>query len=80
MEASRTATNSPDLIEPAAQSSGGPDLYRGQEVLVTVGAVELGRGVVDDFTPDGSIVWTVFDGAVPRKMFIPEDRAEFRAV
>lgn len=67
------STNKPASLPEAAA------LCHGQEVLVSTGSKELGRGVVDDFTTDGSIVWIRFGGAV-RKMFIPEDGAEFRVV
>lgn len=36
---------------------------------------DLGTGVVDDLTEDGSIVWIVFGGAEPRRMFLEEDAA-----
>ena len=52
-------------------------LRRGQDVRVQTGDEDLGAGRVDDLTEDGSIVWVVFDGAMPRRMFIPEDQARF---
>ncbi|GAA4035190.1 hypothetical protein GCM10023063_19480 [Arthrobacter methylotrophus] len=57
--------------------TGGSALRRGQQVWVRVGAEDLGTGKVDDMTDDGSMVWVVFGGATPRRMFIPEDQAEF---
>lgn len=55
----------------------GSALQRGQEVRVRVGSEDLGAGKVDDLTEDGSIVWVVFGGATPRRMFIPEDEARY---
>jgi hypothetical protein len=53
----------------------GTALRRGQEVFVRAGSEDLGTGVVDDLTEDGSIVWVIFGGVTPRRMFIPEDQA-----
>ncbi|GGI02521.1 hypothetical protein ACFFGR_14465 [Arthrobacter liuii] len=50
---------------------------RGQEVRVHAGGHDLGSGTVDDLTDDGSIVWVVFGGAEPRRMFLKEDAARF---
>ncbi|WP_324642379.1 hypothetical protein [Pseudarthrobacter sp. LT1] len=36
---------------------------------------DLGHGTVDDLTDDGSIVWIVFGGAEPRRMFLEEGSA-----
>lgn len=55
----------------------GSALLRGQEVRVHAGGQDLGTGTVDDKTEDGSIVWVVFGGAVPRRMFIEEDAARY---
>lgn len=47
-----------------------------QQVVVFLGRTEVGRGVVDEMSPDGSVVWVVFDGAPTRRMFLqgdPED-------
>lgn len=55
----------------------GTALRRGQDVMVRAGDEDLGTGVVDDFTEDGSVVWVIFGGATPRRMFIPEDQARF---
>lgn len=55
----------------------GSALLRGQEVRVRAGAEDLGPGRVDDLTEDGTIVWVVFGGASPRRMFIPEDQARY---
>lgn len=63
--------------EMTAVTIDGAPLRRGQEVMVHAGAEDLGAGVVDDFTEDGSIVWVIFGGAAPRRMFIPEDQARF---
>ncbi|MDJ0459908.1 hypothetical protein PUN71_022120 [Arthrobacter sp. NQ7] len=52
-------------------------LWRGQRVRVHAGVHDLGAGVVDDLTEDGSIVWIVFGGAEPRRMFIEEDAARY---
>lgn len=52
-------------------------LWRGQEVRVHAHGHDLGTGVVDDFTEDGSIVWVVFGGAEPRRMFLEEDAARY---
>lgn len=55
----------------------GSALWRGQEVRVRMRGNDLGTGVVDDLTEDGSIVWIMFGGAEPRRMFIEEDAARF---
>lgn len=55
----------------------GSGLMRGQDVRVRVGAEDLGKGKVDDLSDDGSIVWVRFSGASTRRMFIPEDQAQF---
>lgn len=55
----------------------GSALLRGQEVRVSAGSEALGAGKVDDLTEDGSIVWVLFGGASPRRMFIPEDEARY---
>ncbi|QOD06182.1 hypothetical protein IDT60_22825 (plasmid) [Pseudarthrobacter sp. BIM B-2242] len=52
-------------------------LLRGQEVRVHTRGHDLGTGVVDDLTEDGSIVWVVFGGAEPRRMFLEEDAARY---
>jgi hypothetical protein len=66
--------------EMTAATVDGSALMRGQEVRVQVGDEALGTGVVDDITEDGSIVWVIFGGAVPRRMFIPEDQARFQVL
>jgi hypothetical protein len=63
--------------EMTALTVDGTVLRRGQDVMVRAGAEDLGAGVVDDFTEDGSVVWVIFGGATPRRMFIPEDQAQF---
>lgn len=55
----------------------GSALLRGQEVLVRVGSEDLGAGIVDDLNEDGTMVWVIFGGATPRRMFIPEDEAQY---
>ncbi|MDP9889514.1 hypothetical protein [Pseudarthrobacter enclensis] len=55
----------------------GSALWRGQGVRVQAGGHDLGTGVVDDLTEDGSIVWIVFGGAEPRRMFLEEDAARY---
>lgn len=55
----------------------GRGLLRGQDVHVRANGHDLGTGRVDDLTEDGTIVWVVFGGATTRRMFIPEDQAEF---
>lgn len=55
----------------------GTALWRGQEVRVHAGGRDLGHGIVDDLTDDGSIVWIVFGGAEPRCMFLEEDAARY---
>lgn len=55
-------------------------LVRGQKVHVRAGDEDLGAGTIDDFTDDGGAVWVIFGGATPRRMFIPEDEAEFIVV
>lgn len=63
-----------EMTEPTADGS---TLRRGQDVRVQAGDEDLGAGKVDDLTEDGSIVWVIFGGATPRRMFIPEDQARF---
>lgn len=55
----------------------GSSLLPGQEVRVRVGSEDLGPGMVDDLNEDGTMVWIIFGGAVPRRMFIPEDEAQY---
>ena len=55
----------------------GTALWRGQEVRVHAGGHDLGIGFVDDLTDDGSIVWIVFCGAEPRRMFLKEDAVRY---
>ncbi|ACL42061.1 hypothetical protein Achl_4110 (plasmid) [Pseudarthrobacter chlorophenolicus A6] len=55
----------------------GSALLRGQEVRVRVGSENLGTGIVDDLSEDGTMVWIIFGGATPRRMFIPEDKAQY---
>ncbi|MDT0168889.1 hypothetical protein [Pseudarthrobacter sp. BRE9] len=38
---------------------------------------DLGHGTVDDLTDDGSIVWIVFGGAEPRRMFLEEGPGKY---
>ncbi|WP_160292491.1 hypothetical protein [Arthrobacter sp. SPG23] len=42
-----------------------------------VGSVNLGTRIVDDLNEGGTMVWVVFGGAVPGRMFIPEDEAQY---
>ncbi|TQJ36738.1 hypothetical protein [Arthrobacter sp. SLBN-122] len=55
----------------------GTALWQGQEVRVYAAGCDLGTGLVDDLTVDGSIVWIVFGGAEPRRMFLEEDAARY---
>lgn len=55
------------------------DLTPGQTVHVRVGHEVLGDGRVDAVAGDGT-VWVFFGGASPRRLFIPEDKAEFRVL
>jgi hypothetical protein len=52
-------------------------LLRGQEVNVRLDRTDLGTGLVDDMTDNGDIVWVIFGGPIPRRMFLAEDPAEF---
>ena len=45
-------------------------LKRGQEVQVREAGHAPGTGVIDDMTPDGSVVWVWVDGKAPRRMFL----------
>jgi hypothetical protein len=66
--------NTDEMTEATVDASA---LWRGQEVRVHARGHDLGTGFVDDLTEDGSIVWIMFGGAEPRRMFIPEDEAQF---
>lgn len=55
-------------------------LRRGQQVMVTRHGDEVGTGVVDDVTGDGSVVWIVFGGAFPRRLFLESDPEEILAL
>ena len=66
-----------DEMTMTPMAADGRALRRGQEVLVRAGDENLGKGKIDDFTENGEIVWVMFGGATPRRMFIPEDAAEF---
>lgn len=46
---------------------------RGQEVQVREAGHAPGTGVIDDMTPDGSVVWVWVDGKAPRRMFLAGD-------
>lgn len=61
-------------------TNGGFTLLRGQEVRVRAGKQDLGVGIVDDYTEDREIIWIVFGGAGLRRMFLPEDRAEYEVL
>lgn len=63
--------------EMAGMTVDGSALWRGQEVRVHVGGHSFGEGIVEDLTDDGSIVWIVFGGAEPRRMFLEEDSARY---
>jgi hypothetical protein len=70
----RARVNTDEMTE---QTVDGSALWRGQKVHVRMRGQDLGTGVVDDLTDDGSIVWIVFGGAEPRRMFLEEDAARF---
>lgn len=70
----RAAMNTEELTESTVDGSA---LWRGQEVRVHMHGHELGTGLVDDLTEDGSIVWILFGGVERRRMFIEEDEARF---
>jgi len=53
------------------------ELLPGQIVHVRLGSRDFGLGTVDDRTEDGSIVWILFGGPTPRRMFLDEDPAVF---
>ena len=55
-------------------------LLPGQRVHVLLGPTDLGVGIVEDRTTDGSIIWIRFGGATPRRMFLDEDPAVFTVV
>ena len=55
-------------------------LLPGQHVHVRLGPTDLGAGIVEDRTVDGSIIWIRFGGATPRRMFLDEDPAVFTII
>ena len=48
-------------------------LPRGLPVRVTADRRYLGRGTVDGATPDGSVLWVLFNGTEGRRMFHRDD-------
>jgi hypothetical protein len=48
-------------------------LPNGQEVRLSQNGENIGTGVVDGSTPDGSIMWVVLDGCGERRMFHKAD-------
>ena len=48
-------------------------LPRGLPVQVTADRRYLGRGTVDGATPDGSVLWVLFNGMEGRRMFHRDD-------
>jgi hypothetical protein len=62
-----------DLGNAGGPAAGRATLRRRQQVVVFLGRTEVGRGVVDEMSPDGSVVWVVFDGAPTRRMFLQDD-------
>lgn len=68
------------MTEASAETGGYTDLadlLPGQRVRVSAGFTNLGAGLVDARTDDGSMVWVDFGGAYSRRLFMAEDRARF---
>ncbi len=55
-------------------------LQPGQRVRVSLGGYQIGAGVVDDMSRDGSIIWVLFDGTFFRKMFLESDAEVIRSL
>lgn len=75
MEAQHLENTTADTLAASAFETAG--LRCGQEVRVRCGAEDLGAGIVDAITEDGSIAWVIFSGATGRRMFMAEDQAQF---
>ena len=63
-----------DANDHAAEPRAGWESLRpGQEVEVREPGQAGGAGVIDDLTPDGSVVWVWLNGQSPRRMFLEGD-------
>ncbi|MFE4836044.1 hypothetical protein ACFRAU_15365 [Arthrobacter sp. NPDC056691] len=51
-----------------------------QDVEVREAGRPAGRGVVDNVTPDASVVWVRIDGHAPRRMYLAGDPVELLPV
>lgn len=51
-------------------------LAPGQEVTVRESGSLSEHGVIDNLTPDGSVVWILIDGHAPRRMYLAGDAVE----
>ncbi|MDZ4351646.1 hypothetical protein HTS88_08655 [Pseudarthrobacter oxydans] len=66
---------SPTAVNADPQGPWGP-LEPGQEVTVRESGRQSGHGVIDNLTPDGSVVWVRIDGHAPRRMYLAGDAVE----
>jgi hypothetical protein len=49
------------------------DIPRGLQVRITSNGKYVGQGIVDCSTPDGLVLWVLFDGMEGRRMFHSDD-------
>lgn len=48
-------------------------LAPGQEVTIRESGRQSGLGVIDNLTPDASVVWVRIDGHAPRRIYLAGD-------
>jgi hypothetical protein len=65
---------------PAKARNDWSEFRPGDQVCVVRGDRITARGTVDVMTGDASVVWLLFEGAVPRLMFHRDDPEELRPV
>ncbi|GAC1381136.1 MAG: hypothetical protein NVS2B15_16960 [Pseudarthrobacter sp.] len=51
-------------------------LAPGQEVTIRESGRQYWNGVIDNLTPDASVVWVQVDGHAPRRMYLAGDPVE----
>lgn len=71
MNETPTATTS-DAATPVAWET----LAAGQEVTIRESGQPSGHGIIDNLTPDASVVWVRIDGHAPRRMYLAGDPVE----